>query len=208
MLKVVVSNQISFQYVLNDLWFSSAENMCYVKLDLKKDFIVALKHNRKVALSQADKQQSRYQRLDQLRFIENAPMTVYIEQVPFALLLVRQDFTNEDGSSGMRYLVSSDLNLGYDQILAIYQKRWKVEKYQRSLKQNAALAKSPTRTETTQTNHVAAALLAFVKLEMWKVHTKKNHYELKARLYFSALQHAFHELRRLKSGCLIEPFTA
>jgi 23S rRNA G2069 N7-methylase RlmK/C1962 C5-methylase RlmI len=41
-------------------------------------------------------------------------------------------------------------------------------------------------------------LLAFVKLEMLKVRTKKNHYELKAQLYFSALQYAFQELRRLK----------
>lgn len=208
MLKAVVGNQIAFQYVLNDLWFSSAENMRYVKLDLKKDFIMALKHNRKVALSEADKQHGRYQRIDQLSFPENSPITVYLEQVPFALLLVRQDFTNEDGSTGVRYLVSSDLTLSYDQMLAIYQKRWKVEEYHRSLKQNAALAKSPTRTETTQTNHVVAALLAFVKLEMLKVRTKKNHYELKAQLYFSALQRAFDELRRLQPVSLIEPVTA
>lgn len=31
MLKAVVGNQISSQYMLNDLWFSSAENMRYVK---------------------------------------------------------------------------------------------------------------------------------------------------------------------------------
>jgi transposase len=169
---------------------------------------MALKHNRKVVLSEAVKQQGRYQRIDQLRFPANSPLTVSLEQVPFALLLVRQDFTNDDGSSGVRYLVSSDLTLSHNQMLAIYQKRWKVEEYHRSLKQNAALAKSLTRTETTQTNHVVAALLAFVKLEMLKVRTKKNHYELKAQLYFSALQRAFHELRRLQPVSLTEPVTA
>lgn len=208
LLRAVVGNQIAFQYVLNDLWFASADNMRLVKLDLKKDFIMALKKNRKVALSETDKQHGRYQRIDQLRFPVNSPLLVYLEQVPFALLLVRQDFTNEDGSTGERYLVSSDLTLSYDRLLAIYQKRWKVEEYHRSLKQNAALAKSPTRTETTQTNHVVAALLAFVKLEMLKVRTHKNHYELKAQLYLSALQRAFQELRRLQPVSLAEPVTA
>ena len=131
-----------------------------------------------------------------------------MEQVPFPLHLLRQVFTNADGSTGVRYLVTSDLTLTAGQLATIYQKRWKVEEYHRSLKQNAALAKSPTRTETTQTNHVVAALWAFVKLEMLKVRTKKNHYELKAQLYFSALQHAFQELRRLQPVSLAEPVTA
>jgi hypothetical protein len=74
-----------------------------------------------------------------------------------------------------------------------------VEEYHRSLKQNAALAKSPTRTETTQTNHFVAALLAFVKIELLKVQTNKNHYQLKVQLYLSGLQVAFQELQKLKS---------
>lgn len=55
MLKHVCHNQIPFCYVINDLWFASAENMRFVKLDLKKEFIMALKSNRKVALSADDK---------------------------------------------------------------------------------------------------------------------------------------------------------
>ncbi len=34
-------NRIPFRYVLNDLWFASAENMRFVKLDLDKEFIMA-----------------------------------------------------------------------------------------------------------------------------------------------------------------------
>jgi hypothetical protein len=208
MLQATQRNQIAFQYVLNDLWFASADNMRLVKLDLKKDFVMALKKNRKVALSEADKQHGRYQRIDQLENLQDTPVLVYLEQVPFGLLLVRQDFTNEDGSTGVRYLVTSDLSLKYDQLLAIYQKRWKVEEYHRSMKQNVAVAKSPTRTETTQTNHVVASLWAFVKIEMLKVRTKKNHYQLKAQLYFSALQQAFQELRNLQPVTLNGAVTA
>ena len=82
----------------------------------------------------------------------------------------------------MRYLVTSDACLTADQLITIYQKRWKVEAYHRSLKQNASLAKSPTCTPTTQTNHVVAALWTFTKLEMLKVRTQKNHYAPKTHL--------------------------
>ena len=71
MLQQCVQNQIPFRYVLNDIWFASAENMRFVKLDLEKEFIMALKANRKVALSAEDKQQGRYQRIDQLDLPED-----------------------------------------------------------------------------------------------------------------------------------------
>jgi hypothetical protein len=208
MLKQVCHNQIPFRYVLNDLWFASAENMRFVKLDLEKEFIMALKKNRKVALSQADKANGKYQRIDQLTIPEDTTLTIYLEGVPFPLQLVRQLFTNEDDSTGVRYLVSSDLTLNADRIITIYQKRWKVEEYHRSLKQNAALAKSPTRTETTQTNHFVAALWSFVKIELLKVRTKKNHYRLKSQLYLSALQQAFHELQKLQPVSLVQASAA
>jgi hypothetical protein len=203
MLQQCVRNQIPFRYVLNDIWFASAENMCFVKLDLDKDFVMALKTNRKVALSAEDKQKGRYQRIDQLDLPEDTPTLIYLEQVPFPLHLLRQVFTNADGSTGVRYLVTSDLTMMADQLATIFQRRWKVEEYHRSLKQNASLSKSPTRTPTTQTNHFVATLWAFTKLELLKVRTKKNHYALKTHLYISALQQAFHALRDLEPARLV-----
>ena len=208
MLQAVCANQIPFRYVLNDLWFASAENMRFVKLDLDKAFIMGLKSNRKVALTEADKADGRYQRIDQLDIPEGTTQIIYLEGVPFPLQLVRQVFTNEDGSTGVRYLVTSDLTLTADQIITIFQRRWKVEEYHRSLKQIAALAKSPTRTETTQTNHLVAALWSFVKIELLKVRTKKNHYQLKSQLYISALQQAFYELRQLQPISLVQAASA
>jgi hypothetical protein len=208
MLQAIYNNKIPFEYVLNDLWFASAENMRFVKLDLKKEFIMALKSNRKVALTEDDKSNGKYQRIDQLALPEGSTQTIYLEGVPFPLHLLRQVFTNEDGSTGVRYLVTSDLTLNADQIITIYQKRWKVEEYHRSLKQNASLAKSPTRTETTQTNHFVAALWSFVKIELLKVQTNKNHYQLKAQLYLAALSQAFQELRSLQSALSQQPLAA
>jgi hypothetical protein len=83
---------------------------------------------------------------------------VYLEQVEFPLLLVKQVFKNEDGAEGVLYLVGSDPKLDYAQLTTIYQRRWKVEEYHKSLKVNAALAKSPTKTIRTQSNHVFSSI--------------------------------------------------
>ena len=66
---------------------------------------------------------------------------------------------------GVRYLVTSDLTLTADRIFTIYQKRWKSRRVA-WLKQNAAVAKSPTRTQITQTTHFVTALWSFVKIEL------------------------------------------
>jgi hypothetical protein len=198
LLQQVVQNQIPFRYVLNDVWFASAENMMFVKHELKRDFVMPLKTNRKVALSLEDKKQGRYVRLDSLVIEAGTVMTIYLEGVDFPLSLVKQVFTNEDGSLGILYLVTSDLNLTFDQITTLYGKRWNVEPYHKSLKQNASLAKSPTKTVTTQSNHVFAALCAYIKLEILKVSTHTNHFALKSKLYLRAVRTAFDALQELQ----------
>jgi hypothetical protein len=74
-----------------------------------------------------------------------------------------------------------------------------IERYHQSLKQNAALAKSPTQTVVTQTNHFFAALCAFVKLELLQSTTRLNHFALKTKLYVTALHSVFTHLRQLPS---------
>ena len=198
LLRQAVRNQIPFKYVLNDVWFASAKNMMLVKHELKRDFIMPSTKNRKVALSIDDKKQGRYVRVDSLDIEENTSMTIYLEGVDFPLLLVKQVFTNGDGSTGILYLVTSDLELTYDDITTIYGKRWNVEPYHKSLKQNASLSKSPTRTVTTQSNHIFASMCAYVKLEMLKATTKINHFALKSKLYMRALRTAFDTLSELQ----------
>jgi hypothetical protein len=198
LLRVAVHHQIQFRYVLNDVWFASADNMKYVKTTLKKDFIMPLKSNRKVALSENGQRRGRSAAVSTLDLPENTTCEVWVEGVPFPLLLLKQVFTNEDSSIGIRYLVTSDLTLAHDQITRLFQKRWGIEVYHKSLKQNASLEKSPTRTETTQRNHLFASLCAYVKLERLKIKTKLSHFALKSKLYLSAVKSAYSELVKLK----------
>ncbi len=199
MLKTCQRNQLVYKYVLTDNWFASKENMNFIKLNMKKDFIMALKTNRRVALSLEDKYRGRFVRIDSLELEPNTVQSVYIKGVDFPLVLTRQVFKNKDGSSGILYLVSSDPNLTYDQVVTIYKKRWEVELFHKSVKSNAALAKSPTRAVRTQSNHFFASIYAFFKLEQLKLKYKLNHFALRTKLYMEALKSSFTELQKLSA---------
>ena len=204
MIKQVIRNQVKFRFILFDVWFASKENLMFIKREMKQDFICPLKSNRKVALSLADKRAGRWKTVSTLEIEENAELETYLEGVDFPLKLIKQVFTNEDGSIGILYLITSDTTLSADQIKTIYQRRWNVECYHKSLKQNVSLSKSPTQTETTQTNHFFAALCGYIKLEMLKVETQTNHFALKTKLYVNALKSASKTLQEMKPIRLAE----
>lgn len=196
--KIEHINMVNFGYVANDIWFSSAENMICVKTELKKDFVMAIKENRLVALSEEDKQQGKWVGARSLKLQEGQSVQVYLTGVDFPLLLVKKVFTNKDKSTGALYVVCSDLRLTYEQITAIYHKRWKVEEYHQSVKSNASLEKAPVKTVTTQMSHFYASLIAYVKMVRLQFKTNMNHHALKMKIYFSGLQYAMIELGQLK----------
>jgi hypothetical protein len=198
LLKQAVQNQIEFSYAINDIWYGSAENMNFIKQDIKKEFVMPLKSNRKVALSQSDKKQGKYVCLETVNIKRECTKQIYLEGVEFPLLLAKQIYINADGSIGILYLVTSNTSLTYERITTIYQKRWKVEEYHKSLKQNVSLSRSPTQKINSQTNHFFAALWGYIKLEMLKLQSKQNHFALKSKLYIHALKHSFAMWQSLK----------
>lgn len=195
-------NQVRFKYVVNDIWFSSKENMNWIKKELHKEFVMALKDNRLVALSEADKGQGRFVALAEVDLKPGQCRLVYLKSVDFPVLVAKQIFTNQDGSTGTLYLVSSDTTLTYDQLTAIYHKRWNVEVIHKSLKQNAALEKSPTKTIRAQSNHIFGSMVAVTKLECLTLTRQTNHFALKSKLYLKAVKAAFDELRALNCQSL------
>lgn len=195
---LVQLNKVKFKYVIWDTWFSAKENFEYLHYNLKKFFVGALKSNRKIALSRNEKLEGKFFKVEELDLQTNRSYKVWIKGLNFEVLLVKQIFTNKDGSTGELYLVTNDLSLNFQQICTIYQRRWKVETFHKSLKQNAGLEKSPTKYEVTQSNHIFASMIAFCKLEILKVKEHQNHFALKSRLYLKAIKAAFSELQELK----------
>jgi hypothetical protein len=179
-------NGVKFKHVLADIWFCSAENLIFIKYTCHQEAIMAVKGNRMVALSEEDKVAGMYVRIDSLDLGEGK--TVWLKGVDFPLRLVRQIFKNEDDSTGVLYLVSTDLGLTDLQIQAIYQKRWKVETYHQSLNENCSLTKSPTKTPRTQIAHLFASLCAFTRLERATKLLQSTHFAFKQKIYIEGLK--------------------
>ena len=199
MLDSVIKNQLKFKYVLILAkqcfsWFGSVENFNFI-VKKKKHFIVALKNNRLIALSAEDKKQGRYVRIDSLELSDKQAMRGWLKDYQHEVLIVRQVFTNKDGSIGLLNLACSDLTCDGDQITSTYKKRWHVEVFHKSLKSNASLAKSPTRRVTTQNNHVFMSIYAVYKLECLKIKHKLNHFALRMKLLITATQQSFSQLK-------------
>ena len=149
-------------------------------------------------MSTEDKAQGRFVRIDALDWSDPTPVQAWIKGLNFPVLLHRQVFTNKDDSTGLLYLACSDLDCDPAAIEAIYQKRWKVEIFHKTLKSNAALAKSPTQRVRTQSNHVFLSIYAAFRLESLSIKHKLNHFALRAKLYLKAVRLAFDELQALK----------
>ena len=96
-----------------------------------------------------------------------------------------------------RYLVSNDMHCSAERLYEVYQKRWRIEEFHKSIKQNASLEKSPTKKVKTQCNHVYAAMIAYCKLEMLKFKTGLNHFSIKYKLIVRANQIAMQELKNM-----------
>jgi SRSO17 transposase len=196
LVRINVANRVKFCYVVADSWYSSQENMEYIRRK-QKHFILAVKDNRLVALSLEAKRAGQFQPISSVPLENHSTVRVYIKGLEFPVLLMKQVLTNQDGSTGVIFLVCSDLSLDWEQIKEIYHKRWRIEEYHKSIKSNLGLEKSPTRTVCTQCNHIFAALCAFAKLERLRIKQGLNQFALKYKLILKATQRARLELLSL-----------
>lgn len=198
LIKQAIVNQVLFDYVLADNWFGAKDNMEFIHYELKKFFIFGIKTNRLIAFSEEEKKKGQYQNLNQLSFKDGEKKVVWLKDLAFPVALITKIFKNEDGSTGILHIVTNDLDSDADRIYEIYQKRWRIEEYHKSIKQNASLEKSPTKVVRSQKNHIFASIIAYCKLEFLKIKTSLSHFGLKYMLLMRANRMAFLELERWK----------
>jgi len=196
MIKRHIQNEVKFTYILADSWFSSAENMRFIEKK-KKTFIFELKENRLIAGNEKERNRGSFVRLDHMELPEECPVKVWIKDLEFPVLLFKQVFRNKDGTQGQRFLVTNEVTVTDEQFRTLYKKRWSVEEYHKSLKQNASIGSSPAHTERTQSNHIFAAIFAYVKLEKLKLATKLNHFALKTKVYIASMKTAMISFQEL-----------
>lgn len=198
MVRQAHQNAVSFRYVLADSWYTNSDNINLI-LSLKHHYLGAVKSNLEVALSKHDRANGKFVKISRLKLQPGTVLTVFIRSVQAPVAICGDIFPNKDGSVGELFLLTTDVTMTYQQLLTTYQKRWGIEEYHKSLKQNASLEKSPTRTHRTQSNHLFASIYAYVKLERLRLTAHTNHFALKGQLYLKAMQAAFAELIVLKN---------
>jgi hypothetical protein len=191
-------NHVKFRYILGDSWFASKENMLYFHQQ-KCKFILGIPSNRLVAINRIDAKAGAYTRLDELGLHDGQARKIYLKNISFPVVVTRKVFKDGDAIQGEIYLVTNELSLSGDCAYDIYQRRWNIETYHRSLKQNTSLTKSPTSTQKTQTNHIGVSLLAYSRLEQLKTVQKNNHYAIKRKLLIAANQASYKAYIKMKS---------
>ena len=194
------ANTLSFRAVLADSWFASEANMELVHGELKTTFVFALKGNRLAVRAAHNRRTTPWTRIEDLGLEEDTPCAVWLRGIDFPVAVLRHRHKNVDGSAVDVYFVTNELGLSGTDLLALYQKRWSVEVYHKSLKQNAALARAPLWSVRTLTNHLWASLCAYARWEALRMKTALNHFALKAKVRFAAQQAALSAFRKLSTA--------
>jgi len=194
-------NELKYRYILFDKWFASIENLVFVNDILEKKFVCPLKKNRKVALSYEDKINGNYVNIADVDTGDCSSRLVYLKGYEDALRITKQvSKDGDDDESIYLYLVTNDIDLTTDKILEIYKRRWKIEEYHKSLKQNLRIEHSPTKVETSQLNHIFLCACGFIRLEQLRLNYNMNHFAIKEKIYIQALSTAYKEVDKLKYG--------
>jgi len=150
-----LNNHVKFKYVLFDKWFSSIQNLAYINDTLKKKFVCPIKSNRKIALTKEDRNKGNYVNISNVDIEACSSRLIYLEGYNDPINLIKQVVKNgDDDKSVYLYLITNDITLNFLEVLEIYKKRWKIEEYHKSLKQNLKIEHSPTKVETSQRNHI------------------------------------------------------
>jgi hypothetical protein len=186
------NNNLKYRYVLFDKWFASIKNLIFIEEELKKKFVCPIKSNRKIALTLEDRNNKNYANISSTDIEGGSSRLVYIEGYEKPLRLIKQVVKNgDDDESTYLYLVTNDIDLSFNKILEIYKRRWKIEEYHKSLKQNLKIEHSPTKVEISQRNHIHLSVCGFIKLEKLRLNYKMNHFAIKEKIYIEALRIAY-----------------
>jgi hypothetical protein len=195
MLEQCVHNTLVFKYVLADKWYASAGNMREITHKYKKDFIFPLKTNRNVKLAGS----SFYHAIADLELEAGRVYGALLKGFDDPVYIARYEIKDGLDNSCAIYLVTSDEKLTWDDLLTCYQKRWQVELFHRSIKQNAAIGKAPLHAAKALISHCYASLRGYLKLELIKIRLSLAHDSIKQLIRHVSNKAAYESLEKLST---------
>lgn len=109
------------KWIITDSWFAFLDNMIFIH-QKKKSFLMDIKSNRLIALSQKDRSAGKCIRLDELDIQPQTPVKVFLKDLAIPVPVYKQVFTTKNGSTAEMYLVTNNLYLFTDDFDMRYKK--------------------------------------------------------------------------------------
>ena len=182
----VASKALSFNRVLMDSWYATKDLMLLID-SLGKIFYCPIKANRQVDDSGGV---LRYRRVDSLQwsaFEKDFGKSIKIKEFPKDCKV--KLFRVEVSSNRTDWVVTNDLaqdsTRGTQNVCAL---RWKIEQFHRELKQLTGVEKCQARKSRVQRNHVACAVLVWIRLTAIARKVGTNIYRLKEEMLSNYLR--------------------
>ena len=171
--------QIPFRTVLMDSWYATMKVMKAVE-KANKIYYCPLKSNRQVTQNPAEE----YRRVDSLRWTDEelaTGKTIHLKKFPKGHQV--KLFRIELSTQRTGYVVTNDHS--QDSADATRQEsaiRWKIEQFHREAKQVTGLESCQCRSQRAQRNHIACAMLVWVRLNQIAQNAQTNVYHIKQGL--------------------------
>jgi hypothetical protein len=176
----IADKQLPFRGVLMDSWYAERKLMLHIER-LNKVFYCPLKDNRQVNDSGGERP---YQRVDALMWTEDEKQhgkSVHIKDFPkghqvklFRLVL---------STKRTDYIATNDMAQDSTQATQdVCGLRWKIEQFHRETKQTTGLEGCQCRLARIQRNHIACAILVWIRLKQVAHETGQTLYQLKQGL--------------------------
>jgi 2C-methyl-D-erythritol 2,4-cyclodiphosphate synthase len=181
-----IQKNLSFSFILGDNWYASSKNMNYIKKKLKKDFIFPLQHDRLVREKGKFYAKWEWTRISDIPFEDNEEKILIIKGVSFPVKAIKIKQKHSDGTESVHYLCCSHLGASKEKIIETYQRRWAIEEYHKSLKQNFNIEKSPQKKKRSQMNFIYVVIASYILMEKLKEQLHLNHYKIKKRFFIES----------------------
>ena len=186
LVNAVASKSLFFNRVLMDSWYATKDLMLLID-SLGKIFYCPIKANRQVDDSGGVLRYRRVDNLEWSKFENDCGKLIKIKEFPSSCKV--KLFRVEVSSNRTDWVVTNDLaqdsTLGTQNVCAL---RWKIEQFHRELKQLTGVEKCQARKSRIQRNHIACAILVWIRLTSIARKAGKSIYRLKEEMLSSYLR--------------------
>lgn len=176
MLRTAHARGFEPEMVAFDSWYSSLDNVKLVR-SYKWHWLTQLKSNREVSIDRTGNRAIR----DIL--IPAQGRTAHLKGYGWIKV-----FKTVGTNGGVEYWATSQLDMTLEQAAFYALDAWQIEVYHRGLKQFTGVERAQFRLEVAQRNHIGLAIRAFVRLELYRLHTGVSWFEAKNSIIRSAIR--------------------